>query len=46
VANPVSVPFQDNFKFGVGPDDVTLWMFNVQTAIPISLNKIARQAHK
>jgi hypothetical protein len=39
VASLISVPFQNNFNFGVGPDHVTQWVLNVQPVIPISLNE-------
>src|SRR5262245_41939181 len=39
VANLISVPFQNNFNFGIGPRDVTQWVLNVQPVIPISINK-------
>ena len=39
VANLISVPFQNNFNFGIGPNDATQWVLNVQPVIPISLNK-------
>jgi hypothetical protein len=39
VANLISVPFQNNFNFGLGPNDVTQWVLNVQPVIPIPLNK-------
>ena len=39
VANLISVPLQNNFNFGVGPNDVTQWILNVQPVIPISLNE-------
>jgi hypothetical protein len=38
VANLISVPFQNNFNFGVGPDRDMLWIMNVQPVIPIPLN--------
>lgn len=38
VANLISVPFQNNFNFGLGPNEVTQWILNVQPVIPISLN--------
>ena len=38
VAKLISVPFQNNFNFGVGPDNVTQWICNFQPVIPISLN--------
>lgn len=38
VANLISVPFQNNFNFGVGPREVTQWVLNVQPVIPIKLN--------
>ena len=39
IANLISVPFQNNFNFGIGPNDVTQWVLNVQPVIPITLNK-------
>jgi hypothetical protein len=39
IANLISVPFQNNFNFGVGPNDATQWILNVQPVIPITLNK-------
>lgn len=39
VANLISVPFQNNFNFGIGPNEVTQWILNVQPVIPISLNE-------
>ena len=34
VANLISVPFQNNFNFGIGPNDATQWVLNVQPVIP------------
>jgi hypothetical protein len=39
VADLISVPFQNNFNFGIGPRDVTQWVLNIQPVIPISLNR-------
>jgi hypothetical protein len=39
VANLISVPFQNNFNFGAGPDDEMIWIMNVQPVIPIPLNE-------
>jgi hypothetical protein len=39
VAKLISVPFQNNFNFGVGPDEVTQWVCNVQPVIPITLSE-------
>src|ERR1700741_2666563 len=39
VANLISVPFQNNFNFGIGPNDATQWVLNIQPVIPITLNK-------
>jgi len=39
IANLISVPFQNNFNFGIGPKDTTQWDLNVQPVIPITLNK-------
>ena len=35
IANLISVPFQNNFNFGIGPNDATQWILNVQPVIPI-----------
>jgi len=46
VADLISVPFQNNFNFGTGPEDRTVWILNVQPVIPLKLteswNLIAR----
>jgi hypothetical protein len=46
VADLISVPFQNNFNFGTGPEDRTVWVLNVQPVIPLRLteswNLIAR----
>ena len=39
VANLISVPFQNNFNHGIGPNDVTQWVLNFQPVIPVTLNK-------
>src|SRR5262249_31448210 len=39
VANLISVPFQNNFNFDIGPNDATQGVMNVQPVIPITLNK-------
>lgn len=39
VAKLISVPFQNNFNFGVGPEQVTQYVLNVQPVIPITLNE-------
>ena len=44
LANPIaamiSVPFQNNFDYGAGPDgDGVQWKLNIQPVIPLSLNK-------
>jgi hypothetical protein len=39
VANLISVPFQNNFNFGIGPNDAMQWVLNVKPVIPITLNK-------
>ena len=38
VADLISVPFQNNFNFGAGSKDETIWIMNVQPVIPIKLN--------
>lgn len=37
-ADLISVPFQSNFYFGVGPGDDTQFVLNIQPVIPIHLN--------
>jgi hypothetical protein len=39
IAAMISLPFQNNFNFGIGPNKVTQWDLNVQPVIPISINK-------
>ncbi len=39
IANLISVPLQNNFNFGIGPNDVTAWNLNIQPVIPIHLNE-------
>lgn len=38
VADLISVPFQDNINFGVGPDDAVQNVLNIQPVIPISID--------
>jgi len=38
VADLISVPFQNDFNFGVGTKDPTVYILNVQPVIPIHLN--------
>ena len=39
VASLISVPFQGNFDFGIGPEDGTRFTLNVQPVIPLSLSE-------
>jgi len=39
VASLISVPFQGNFDFGIGPADGSRFTMNFQPVIPISLNE-------
>jgi hypothetical protein len=39
VASLISVPFQGNWEFGVGPEDDTRFVLNFQPVIPFSMNK-------
>ena len=39
VADLISVPFQNDFNFGVGPEDKMVWILNVQPVIPIKLTE-------
>lgn len=38
VASLISVPFQANWDFGIGPRDATRFTLNVQPVVPFSLN--------
>ncbi len=39
VAKLISVPLQNNFNFGVGPNDVMQYVLNIQPVIPITLSE-------
>lgn len=39
VAKMVSVPFQNNFNFGIGPNNAMQYVLNFQPVIPFSLNE-------
>src|SRR6516162_9091805 len=39
VAKLISVPFQNNFNFGIGPNNVVQYNLNVQPVIPFNLNE-------
>jgi hypothetical protein len=39
VADLISVPFQNNFNFGTGPRNRTVWVLNVQPVIPLHLTE-------
>ncbi len=39
VADLISVPFQNNITFGVGPKDAAVWVLNVQPVIPIKITE-------
>ena len=38
IANMISLPFQDNINTGIGPDDETQSILNIQPVWPLSLN--------
>jgi hypothetical protein len=38
VADLISVPFQNNFNFDVGPEDDLQYVLNIQPVIPIKLS--------
>jgi hypothetical protein len=38
VANLISVPFQNNWDFGIGPANAMKFTLNIQPVIPVSLN--------
>lgn len=37
IASLISVPFQSNWEFGIGPEDATRYTLNVQPVIPVSI---------
>ena len=39
VASMISVQFQNNTLFGIGPDNDTVNVLNIQPVIPFKLNK-------
>lgn len=39
VADLISVPLQNNFNFGVGPEEKMAWVMNVQPVIPVRVSK-------
>jgi hypothetical protein len=39
VANLISVPFQNNFNFGVGPNNTCQYVLNFQPVIPLTLSE-------
>ena len=39
IANLISFPFQNNFNFGVGPNNAVQYVMNFQPVIPITLNE-------
>jgi hypothetical protein len=38
IASLISVPFQNNFNFGVGPNDDLQYTLNIQPVLPFKLN--------
>ena len=39
VANLISIPFQSNWEFGVGPESKTRYVLNFQPVLPFTLNE-------
>jgi hypothetical protein len=39
IANLISLPFQNNFDYGIGPVDGSRWTMNIQPVIPISIGE-------
>jgi len=39
IANLISVPFQSNWDFGIGPEKATRYILNIQPVIPFSLGR-------
>ena len=39
VGNIISLPFENNFDFGVGPEDVLVYVLNLKPVYPVNLGK-------
>jgi len=39
VASLISIPLQNNWDFGIGPEDATRYTLNIQPVIPFSINR-------
>jgi hypothetical protein len=39
IANLISVPLQNNFNFGVGPEDDLQYVLNIQPVVPVDLGE-------
>lgn len=39
ISTLISVPFQNNFNFGVGPDDDLQYILNIQPVIPVNITE-------
>lgn len=39
IASLISVPFQNNFDFGIGPADGSRWTMNIQPVVPMSISE-------
>lgn len=39
VSDLISVPLQNNFDFGVGPEDKMVWMMNIQPVVPFRISE-------
>jgi hypothetical protein len=46
VSDLISVPFQSNFNFGVGPDDDMQYILNIQPVYPMNLNNEWNWIHR
>ena len=46
LSNLISVPFQNNFNFNVGPDNDTQYLLNIQPVYPMNLNKEWNWIHR
>ena len=46
VSDLISVPFQNNFNFGVGPDDDLQYVLNIQPVYPMNLSENWNWIHR
>jgi hypothetical protein len=40
IGNIISLPFENNFDFGVGPEDAFVYKLNIKPVYPLNLGKV------